>query len=75
MSVCVGRKKWTIVTISHSKSSHKINIPIEIARGTGMDKAETAIVSMRSDNIFEVKRYDKPEDIKDYFQENQHVID
>ncbi|GAI53064.1 unnamed protein product, partial [marine sediment metagenome] len=34
--------------------------------------AETAIVSMRSDNIFEVKRYDKPEDIKDYFQENQH---
>lgn len=75
MSICAGRKKWTLVTISHSKSSHKINIPVEIARGTGMDKAETAIVSMRSDNKFEVKRFDKNEDIKEYFQENQHGVD
>lgn len=73
MAVCVGKKKWTLVTITHSKSSHKINIPVEIARGTGMDKAEMAIVSMREDNKFEVKRFDKNEDIKEYFQENQHV--
>lgn len=56
------------VKIMHSKSSHKINIPIALAKEVGFDKAEYALVVSKGNNKLEIKRYDKEEDIIEYVQ-------
>lgn len=63
------------VKIVHSKSSHKINIPIALAREMGFDKADFALVVKKGNNKLEVKRYDKAEDGAEYFQGNRTKFD
>lgn len=63
--------KFHLVKVSHSKSSHKINIPIELARATSMDKAEVVLIVRIGENKLEVKRYDGEKDLKEYIQENK----
>jgi len=53
----------------HGKSSNKINIPVELARETGIDKAEMVIVTKSANNKIEVKRYDKEGDIREYISD------
>jgi len=55
-----------LVKVSHSKSSHKINIPIELARATAIDGAEMVIIVRVGNKKLEVKRYDGSKDLKEY---------
>lgn len=55
-----------IVKVSHSKSSHKINIPIELAKAMSIDKVKHVLIVKKGENKLEVKRYDGPEDLKEY---------
>lgn len=75
MSSNIGRNLLHMVTVSHSKSSHKINIPIDIARATGIDKVGEVIVIKKGDNKIEVKRYEEEGDLKEYFSDNKAVVD
>lgn len=61
-----GKNIWNIVKVSHSKSSHKINIPIEIARATGIDKIKHVLIIKKGDQKLEIKKYGGPEDLKEY---------
>lgn len=58
--------RFYLVKVSHSKSSHKINIPIDLARETKMDKAEVALIVRTGENKLEVKKYDGEKDLKEY---------
>ncbi len=58
--------RFYLAKVSHSKSSHKINIPIELARETGLDKAEVVLIVKRGENKLEVKRYDGEKDLEEY---------
>lgn len=64
-----------VVKVIHSKSSHKINIPIALATETGFDKADYAMVVSKGDNKLEIKRYDKEEDIIEYVQGTPGISD
>ncbi len=58
--------RFYLAKVSHSKSSHKINIPIELARETGLDKAEVVLIVKTGENKLEVKRYDGEKDLEEY---------
>lgn len=60
------KRTFRLVKVSHSKSSHKINIPIEVARATGIDKAEVVLIVKIGSKKIEVKRYDGEKDLKEY---------
>jgi len=57
---------WKVAKVSHSKSSSKINIPIDIARATGIDKTKYVLIIKRGKNRLEVRRYAGTEDLKEY---------
>lgn len=59
-----------MVRIGHTKSSCKINVPIELARKIGLDKAKHVLIIKTGDKKLEVKRYDGQEDHKEYLQGN-----
>jgi len=71
MSSNIGRNLLHVVTVTKSKSSCKINIPVDLARATGIDKANEVILVVRGNNKIEVKRYDKEEDLKEYLSYNK----
>ncbi len=58
--------RFYLAKVSHSKSSHKINIPIELARETGLDKAEVVLIVKTGENKLEVKRYEGEKDLEEY---------
>ena len=58
--------RFYVAKVSHSKSSHKINIPIELAKETGMDKAKVVLLIKTGENKLEVKKYDGEKDLKEY---------
>jgi len=60
-------RNFHIVKISQSKSSSKINIPVDFAKSTGIDKAKHVIIIKTGEKTLEVKRYDGPKDFKEYF--------
>jgi len=60
------RGRISLVKVSHSKSSHKINIPIDMAKLTSIDKAEVVIIVRTGEKKLEVKRYDGEKDLKEY---------
>lgn len=64
----IGRNLLHVITVSHSRSSHKINIPIDIARETGIDKSECVIIVKKGNNKAEIKRYDKTSDLNEYLK-------
>jgi len=68
MTQNTGREVFFVAAIMHSKSSNKINIPISYAEAMGFDKADKVIITRKGDNKLEVKRYDGPEDLKEYIQ-------
>jgi len=55
-----------LVKVSHSKSSHKINIPIDLAKATNIDEAKMVLIVRTGENKLEVKKYDGEKDIKEY---------
>ena len=67
----MGKSIWGLVKVSHSKSSSKINIPVDIAKETGIDKAKFVLIVKTGRNKIEVKKYDSPKDLKEYVQENK----
>ena len=56
----------SIVKVTRNKSRHVINIPISLARETGIDKTEYVIITKSAKNKLEVKRYDKERDLAEY---------
>ena len=58
--------RFHLVKVSHSKSSHKINIPIDLARLTQIDDAEMVIIVRVGNKKLEVKKYDGSKDLKEY---------
>jgi len=70
MASCTGRNLFHVIKITHSKSSNKINIPIDIARAIGIDKAEHVIIVKKGENKAEIKRYDGLESYKEYVDQD-----
>lgn len=62
----IGKKIWGWAKVSQSKSSSKINIPVALARATGIDKAENVLIIKTGKTKLEVKVYGGPEDLKEY---------
>jgi len=58
----------SIVKVTKYKSSSVINIPIKLARETGIDKSEYVLITKSANNKLEVKRYDNEKDIAEYIQ-------
>jgi len=58
----------SIVKVTKYKSSSVINIPIKLARETGIDKSEYVLITKLANNKLEVKRYDSEKDIAEYIQ-------
>ena len=58
--------RFRLVKVSHSKSSNKINIPIDMAVATGIDDAEVVLIVRMGEKKLEVKRYDGEKDLKEY---------
>lgn len=61
--------RYHIVKVTSNKSRHVINIPVCLARETGIDKTDFVIISKSADNKLEIKRYDKEGDIREYIQD------
>ena len=61
---------FAVIKITHSKSSHKINIPMNIARAIGIDKAEHVIIVKKGENKAEIKRYDSLKDFEEYVDQD-----
>lgn len=61
--------RYHIVKVTRNKSRHVINIPVCLARETGIDKTDFVIISKSADNKLEIKRYDKEGDITEYIQD------
>lgn len=66
MTQNTGKEIFIMATVSHDRSSNKINIPISFARAMGFDKVGKVIIVRKGDKKLEVKRYDGPEDLKEY---------
>lgn len=69
MAAKIGNNMLSVVSVSHSRSSAKINIPTNIARATGLDKASHVIIVQTAENKVELKRYDKQSDLREYLWE------
>lgn len=64
-------KKWPRpVKITHGRGRCVINIPADLARDMGLDKAEYALVWMKGNNKLEVKVFHGTEDFKEYVQKD-----
>jgi len=60
---------WPVlVKITGNKSRHVINIPVKLARETGIDKADFVLITKFAKNKLEVKRYDTEKDYSEYIQ-------
>lgn len=59
----------SMVKVTKDRGHAKINIPIALARETGIDKADFVIITKSASNKLEVKRYDKEGDITEYIQD------
>lgn len=66
MASNTGLNLFHVIKVTHGKASHKINIPVDIARATGIDKAEYVIIVKKGADKAEVKRYDGPESCKGF---------
>jgi RNase P protein component len=58
----------SIVKVTRNKSRHVINIPVALARETGIDKTEYVIITKSGKKKLEIKRYDKEGDVTEYIQ-------
>jgi len=58
----------SIVKITKKASRHVINIPVKLARETGIDKAEYVLITKLGEKKLEVKRYDSENDIAEYIK-------
>jgi len=61
---------WKIVKVTSNKSRHVINIPADMAREIGIDKADHVIITKSGNNKLEVKRYDSEKDVAEYISRN-----
>lgn len=61
--------RYYIIKVTKDRGHAKINIPIDLARETGIDKIDFVIISKSADNKLEIKRYDKEGDITEYIQD------
>uniref|UniRef100_A0A6H1ZR10 Uncharacterized protein n=1 Tax=viral metagenome TaxID=1070528 RepID=A0A6H1ZR10_9ZZZZ len=57
-----------IIKVTKDRGHAKINIPITLARETGIDKSEYVLITKSANNKLEVKRYDSEKDIAEYIQ-------
>lgn len=58
-------KKWpAVVKITHGKGRCVINIPTRLARETGLDQAEYALIRQTGKRKLEVREFHGPEDYK-----------
>lgn len=59
--------KWPAqVKITHGKGRCVINIPAKLARETGLDKAEYALIARKGRKKLEVSAFHGPQDYKKY---------
>ena len=47
-----------IIKVGHAKSSCKLNVPIKLARGIGLDKVDYVLILKTGDGKLEVVMYD-----------------
>ena len=67
LSMTTNWDKWPKkVKVTHGKGRCVINIPAELARRMGLDKADYALIAMNEPNKLEVRTYNGPEDYKEY---------
>lgn len=51
-----------VVKVTHGKSSHRINIPMNLVKKMGLDEVGYVLLTAKSKTLLEVERYDREED-------------